>query len=135
MIPATEWQRIKESLVQRQSARAEQCKALQCREDRRLQSQKIVKHWENTIEVGRGCLILPASAAGSMSQGQRLKKLQARKLREEQEEGKNKEIDLQEMEFQAQCRRDAIERAKTLLYHQTDRVKTFHVSAFLMQRC
>ena len=62
-----------------------------------------------------------------MLQGQRLKKLQARKLREEKEEERNVEIDRQEMEFQEQCRKEAIQRARTLLYHQTDRVKTFHV--------
>ncbi len=37
-------------------------------------------------------------------------------------------IDLEEAKFQAEKRREAIERAKTLLYYQTDRVKQFHVS-------
>jgi hypothetical protein len=37
------------------------------------------------------------------------------------------------MEFQAQCRREAIERAKTLLYQQTDRVKTFHGALLLSE--
>lgn len=61
-------------------------------------------------------------------QGQRLKKLQARELREEKEEQERIKVDNEERDFQAQCRKDAIERAKTLLYHQTDHVKTFHVS-------
>ena len=60
-------------------------------------------------------------------QGQRLKKLQARELREEREEQEKLKIDREEMEYQAQCRTEAIQRAKTLLYQQTDRVKTFHV--------
>ena len=38
-------------------------------------------------------------------------------------------IDLEEAKFQAEKRREAIERAKTLLYYQTDRVKQFHVSS------
>lgn len=53
--------------------------------------------------------------------------MQAKELREEKEEQERIKGDNEEMEFQAQSRKDAIERAKTLLYHQTDRVKTFHV--------
>lgn len=64
-------------------------------------------------------------------QGQRLKKLQARELREEKEEQDRIKLDDEERDFQAQCRKDAIERAKTLLYHQTDHVKTFHVSPYI----
>lgn len=56
-----------------------------------------------------------------------MKKLQARKQREENEEEEKLKIDKEEMEYQAKCRKEAIGRAKTLLYHQTDRVKTFHV--------
>ena len=62
-----------------------------------------------------------------LMQGQRLKKLQARRLREEKEEQEKVKIDQDEMEYQAKCREEAIQRAKTLLYQQTDRVKTFHV--------
>ena len=36
-------------------------------------------------------------------------------------------VDIEEAKFQAEERRKAIEKAKTLLYHQTDRVKKFHV--------
>ena len=36
-------------------------------------------------------------------------------------------IDKEEAKHQAQKRKEAIERAKTLQYYQTDRVKTFHV--------
>lgn len=38
-------------------------------------------------------------------------------------------IDIEEAKFQAEERRKAIEKAKTLLYHQTDKVKKFHVSS------
>ncbi len=37
-------------------------------------------------------------------------------------------IDVEEAQFQADKRKEAIEKAKTLLYYQTDRVKQFHVS-------
>ena len=37
-------------------------------------------------------------------------------------------VDIEEAKYQAEKRREAIEKAKTLLYYQTDRVKQFHVS-------
>ena len=40
-------------------------------------------------------------------------------------------IDKEEAKHQAQKRKEAIERAKTLQYYQTDRVKTFHVSKII----
>lgn len=43
-------------------------------------------------------------------------------------QGERVKIDLEEARFQADKRKEAIERAKTLLYYQTDRVKQFHVS-------
>lgn len=36
-------------------------------------------------------------------------------------------IDIEEAKYQAQKRKEAIERAKTLQYYKTDRVKGFHV--------
>lgn len=76
------------------------------------------------------------------SQGQRKKRLEAKKIREEIEEEKKKQLDLEEAKFQEQKRKEAIERAKTLQYYQLDRVKGFHVSiliyfsvAFLILSC
>ena len=40
-------------------------------------------------------------------------------------------MDIEEAKFQAEKRKEAIERAKTLLYYQTDRIKKFHVSCSL----
>ena len=42
-------------------------------------------------------------------------------------------IDKEEAKHQAQKRKEAIERAKTLQYYQTDRVKTFHVRNVICQ--
>ena len=61
-------------------------------------------------------------------QGQRLQKLEARKLREAQEEEEKRAIDIEEAKYQAQKRKEAIEKAKTQQYYQSDRVKQFHVS-------
>ena len=60
-------------------------------------------------------------------QGTRTRKLEARKLREQKEEEEKQAIDLEEARFQAQKRKEAIEKAKTQQYYQTDRVKNFHV--------
>ena len=62
------------------------------------------------------------------SQGQRQKRLEARKMREEKEEAEKVKIDIEEANFQANKRKEAIEKARTMVYYQTDRVKTFHVS-------
>lgn len=64
-------------------------------------------------------------------QGQRQKKLEARRQREEEEEEERKKIDVEEAKFQAAQRREAIDRAKTQQYFQTDRIKGFHVRFFI----
>lgn len=68
-------------------------------------------------------------------QGQRHRKLEARTIREQKEEEEKKLIDLEEAQYQAQQRREAIEKAKTQQYYQTDRVKQFHVSSLGIQDC
>ena len=40
-----------------------------------------------------------------------------------------KQIDLEHAEYMAEERKKAIEKAKLLQYHETDRIKTFHVIA------
>lgn len=60
----------------------------------------------------------------------RQKRLKAKKLREEKEEEEKQKIDLEEAQYQAEKRREAIEKARTKQYYQTDKVKTFHVHSF-----
>lgn len=78
-------------------------------------SENRVKSWSNTIE------------------GQRLKKLAARKIREEQDELDRQKIDIEEAKLQAKKRKDAIQDAKRLQYMQTDRVKGFHSALTLTE--
>jgi hypothetical protein len=61
-------------------------------------------------------------------QGQRQKKIEAKKIREELEEEQRKARDLEEARYQEQLRKEAIARAKAQLYYQTQQVKGFHVS-------
>ena len=60
-------------------------------------------------------------------QGAQQKSLAARKQRAEKVEEERRMIDVEEAEFQAADRRVAIDKAKTQLYYETDRVKAFHV--------
>ncbi|XP_054492236.2 cilia- and flagella- associated protein 210 [Agelaius phoeniceus] len=60
-------------------------------------------------------------------------KLQAKKLREEKEEEERKLLDLEEAKFQAAKRKEVIDRAKTYLCYQEDRMRQFH-SALLLTK-
>lgn len=63
----------------------------------------------------------------SALQGTAQRKLKAKKLREEREEEERRLLDLEEEQFQAAKRKEAIDRAKTYLYYQNERVKGLHV--------
>ncbi|KAM9487155.1 cilia- and flagella- associated protein 210 [Clarias gariepinus] len=113
VLPTGEWRRIQDS-VQRVNREQERLiAAARQREALHLHSQEVVKNWPNTIA------------------GQRQRKLEEKKIREEIEEEERKQIDLEEAKFQEQKRKEAIEKAKTLQYYQIARVKRFH-SALLM---
>uniref|UniRef100_A0A8C3D8X6 Uncharacterized protein n=1 Tax=Corvus moneduloides TaxID=1196302 RepID=A0A8C3D8X6_CORMO len=60
-------------------------------------------------------------------------KLQAKKLREEKEEEERKLLDLEEAQFQAAKRKEVIDRVKTYLGYQDDRMRQFH-SALLLTK-
>lgn len=60
-------------------------------------------------------------------QGQRQRKLEAKKIREQIEEEKRKLIDIEEAKYKEQKRKEAVEKARTQLYYQSDRVKGLHV--------
>ncbi|XP_070566721.1 cilia- and flagella- associated protein 210-like [Ptychodera flava] len=110
-----DWARIQDQLssksreAQRIQAEREEKEALHAR------SKEAVKNWSNTIA------------------GQRLKKLEARKIREEKEEEEKVQLDIEEAKFQAEKRKAAIEKAKTQQYYQTDRVKGFHGALLLTE--
>jgi len=115
VIQPNDWQRM-QNAYSKYSAEKE-IKEAQKRERfaNHEKSKELVKHWENTID------------------GQRLKKLQARNIREEQEEKERQKIDIEEAKLQAEKRKVAIERAKQLQYFETDRVKGFHGALLLTE--
>ncbi|XP_006268938.3 cilia- and flagella- associated protein 210 [Alligator mississippiensis] len=115
VLPRAEWDRIRDSVGR---ADREAAQALAERRERRAlheRSRALTEHWPNTVA------------------GLAQKNLEARKLREEREEEEKKQLDLEEAQFQAAMRREAIEAAKIYQYYQTDRVKGLHQALLLTE--
>lgn len=110
-----DWARIGAQLERKQREEEAIRAKREAKEALYKQSKDMVKNWSNTIA------------------GQRLQKLEARKIREEKEEAERVQIDIEEAKFQAEKRKEAIEKAKTLQYYQTDRVKGFHGALLLTE--
>ena len=60
--------------------------------------------------------------------GARRFKLQQKQIREEKLEEQRRKVDLEHAKYMAEERKKALEQAKLLQYHETDRIKTFHVN-------
>ncbi len=60
--------------------------------------------------------------------GARERKLELKKIREQEEEERKKLLDIEEEKLAAERRREHIEKAKQLKYYETDRIRTFHVN-------
>ncbi|KAK2839774.1 hypothetical protein Q5P01_013514 [Channa striata] len=115
VLTKTEWLRIQDELNRVNKDNESLREAAKQREALHLQSKEIVKLWSNTIA------------------GQRQKKLEAKKIREQIEEEERKLMDIEEAKYQKQMRKEAIEKAKTQLYYQTDRVKGLHRALLLTE--
>ncbi|XP_022596635.1 coiled-coil domain-containing protein 173 [Seriola dumerili] len=115
VLTKAEWLRIQGELNRVNKDKERMTEAANRREALHLQSKEAVKLWSNTIA------------------GQRQKKLEAKKIREQIEEEKRKMTDIEEAKYQEQKRKDAIEKAKTQLYYQTDRVKGLHRALLLTE--
>ncbi|XP_010115318.1 PREDICTED: coiled-coil domain-containing protein 173, partial [Chlamydotis macqueenii] len=115
VLPKAEWERIQDNLG---STTREEARILAEKkewEEMHLRSKAAVKDWPNTI------------------MGLAQQKRKAKKLREEREEEERKLLDLEEEQFQAAKRKEAIDRAKTYLYHQNERVKGLHSALLLAE--
>ncbi|XP_002663472.1 cilia- and flagella- associated protein 210 isoform X1 [Danio rerio] len=115
VLSKSEWQRLQDSVNGINHHNRSVMAAAEQREALHKRSKDIVKNWSNTIA------------------GQRQKKLEAKKIREAIEEEERKLIDIEEAKYQAQMRKEAIEKAKTQMYYQTDRVKGFHGALMLAE--
>lgn len=108
VISKADWDRIEHELNRKQLEEERLRRIWQDKEEQKKRCKELVKGWGNTLA------------------GQRQKKLEQRKLREEKEEAERQQIDIEEAKYQAQQRKEAIDKAKTQQYYQTDRVKSFH---------
>ncbi|XP_040003725.1 coiled-coil domain-containing protein 173 isoform X2 [Xiphias gladius] len=115
ILTKAEWLRIQDELNRVNKDKESMREAASQREALHLQSKEVVKLWSNTIA------------------GQRQKNLEAKKIREQIEEEKRKLTDIEEAKYQEQKRKEAIEKAKTQLYYQTDRVKGLHRALMLTE--
>ncbi|NXC50104.1 CC173 protein, partial [Penelope pileata] len=115
VLPKGEWERMRDNLGSMSKEAARVLAEKKEREKMHLRSKSAVKNWTNTI----------------MGQAQR--KLKAKKLREEKEEEERKLLDLEEAQFQAAKRKEAIDQAKTYLYYQNERVKGLHSALLLTE--
>lgn len=115
VLPRAEWERITSHANSLEKEARKLYEERKEREALHLQSKEMVKNWTNTLS------------------GMRKEKLQAKKLREEREEEEKKRIDLEEAQYQAEKRRQAIEKARTMQYYQNDKVKTFHSALLLTE--
>ncbi|KFV72443.1 Coiled-coil domain-containing protein 173, partial [Struthio camelus australis] len=115
VLPKAEWERIQDNLG---STTREAARILAERKERKemhLRSKAAIKDWPNTI----------------MGLAQR--KLKAKKLCAEREEEERRLTDLEEAQFQAAKRKEAIDQARTYQYYKNERVKGLH-SALLLTK-
>ncbi|NXS55227.1 CC173 protein, partial [Brachypteracias leptosomus] len=115
VLPKAEWERIQDNLSSTTREAAHFLAEKKEREEMHLRSKAAAKNWPNTI----------------MGLAQR--KLKAKKLREEREEEERKLLDLEEAQFQAAKRKEAVDRAKTYLYYRNERVKGLHSALLLSE--
>ncbi|XP_075685539.1 cilia- and flagella- associated protein 210 isoform X2 [Rhinoderma darwinii] len=115
VLPRAEWERITSHANSLEKEARKLYEERKEREALHLRSKEMVKNWTNTIS------------------GLRKEKLQAKKLREESEEEEKKKHDLEEAQYQAEKRRQAIENARVKQYYQNDKVKTFHSALLLTE--
>ncbi|KAI1898177.1 hypothetical protein AGOR_G00069660 [Albula goreensis] len=115
VLPKAEWLRIQDNLNHVNKHNESLLEASKQRHELHLRSKEVVKYWSNTIA------------------GQRQKKLEAKKIRQDIEEEEKKLLDLEEAEYQRQKRKEAIAKAKSQQYFQTDRVKGFHSALLLAE--
>ncbi|XP_036965049.1 coiled-coil domain-containing protein 173 isoform X1 [Acanthopagrus latus] len=115
VLTKAEWLRIQDELNKVHKEEESVREVAKQREALHLQSKEVVKLWPNTIA------------------GQRQKKLEAKKIRDELEEQKKKVIDREEAKYQEQKRKEAIEKANTQLFYQNDRVRGLHSGLLLTE--
>ncbi|CAF0865431.1 unnamed protein product [Adineta steineri] len=115
IITKNDLNRIYDNLDRRQRDKDAIQQEIARKNDMAERSAQLTRHWPNTIA------------------GARERKLELKKIREQEDEEKRKAVDLEEEKYAAERRREQIETAKKLKYYETDRVKTFHSALLLTE--
>ncbi|KAM3608411.1 uncharacterized protein V6R79_024665 [Siganus canaliculatus] len=110
-----QWQRIQDKVNRVDKDKEVMRETVRQREALQLKSKEVVKQWPNTIA------------------SQRQKKLEAKKIREENEEEKKRQIDEEEAKYQEQKQQEAVAKAKAELFYQTNRVRSLHSALLLTE--
>ncbi|KAI6659377.1 coiled-coil domain-containing protein [Oopsacas minuta] len=109
ILPEHELRRMTNSSLEQRKRKTELAKRRQ--EEKEALKQKardIVKKWDNTIE------------------GNRLRKLEARRIQAEKDELERQRLDAEEEKYRSEEKKVVLEKANQLRYFQTDRVKHLH---------
>ncbi|XP_051937526.1 cilia- and flagella- associated protein 210 [Hippocampus zosterae] len=115
VLTKADWSRIQDEINQVDKEKERMMEATRQREALHLKSKQMAKLWPNTLAC------------------QRQKKLEAKKIRDQVEEEKRKQIDMEEAKYQEEKRKEAVEKAKTQLYYETERVKGLHRALLLTE--
>ncbi|CAF0796131.1 unnamed protein product [Rotaria sp. Silwood1] len=115
IITKSDLNRIYDNLDRRQRDKDAVRQELERKKEMAERSAQITKQWPNTII------------------GARERKLELKKIRDQEEEERKKVLDLEEEKLAAERRREQIEKAKQLQYYETDRVRTFHSALLLTE--
>ncbi|KAM9802335.1 cilia- and flagella- associated protein 210 [Syngnathus typhle] len=115
VLSKADWLRIQDEINHVDKEKEAMMEAMRERQALHLKSKQMAKLWPNTLAC------------------QRQKKLEAKKIREQIEEEKRKQIDMEEAKYREEKRKEAIEKAKEQLYYETGRVKGLHRALLLTE--
>ncbi|XP_037096347.1 coiled-coil domain-containing protein 173 [Syngnathus acus] len=115
VLSKADWLRIQDEINHVDKEKEAMMEAMRERQALHLKSKQMAKLWPNTLAC------------------QRQKKLEAKKIREQIEEEKRKQIDMEEAKYREEKRKEAIEKAKEQLYYETERVKGLHRALLLTE--
>ncbi|XP_061696696.1 cilia- and flagella- associated protein 210 [Syngnathoides biaculeatus] len=110
-----DWLRIQDEINRVDKEKERMMNTARQRRELQLKSKEMAKLWPNTLTC------------------QRQKKLEAKKIRDQMEEEKRKQIDMEEAKYREEKQKEAIEKAKQQLYYETERVKGLHRALLLTE--
>nr|XP_061799552.1 cilia- and flagella- associated protein 210 [Nerophis lumbriciformis] len=115
VLTKADWLRIQDKINHVDKEKERMMEVARQKQALHLKSKEMAKLWPDTLAR------------------QRQKKLEAKKIRDQMDEEKRKQIDMEEAQYREEKRKDAIEKAKKQLYYETERVKGLHRGLLLTE--